>query len=303
MRFKFHNVRGGKPPWSLMRWLSSPLRRDALCQVARCPFTLPPLLSLRCCCELMKTSRRVGEAAQIFERSVSEVNERRQTPNLLSRPPGWNQSHGSAFPSISIWAALPGTYSSRPPAWITTCQDVAYFISISLSLSLHTCLINTQGCKHKHASSMCLVEWPDKKTWHYLLVRSCTSASTRTHPCVSISVCLRARTLCSRNVNVISVLMTFSPLLMPAVFYKYRADILGCVITAPQQHAAYLLAVWQWPSSSPLSSVWVLLWAKLLRCPVCAAESSTTLKVLMLLLTHVIKKMDEVCAVAIIYVI
>lgn len=67
------------------------------------------------------------------------------------------------------------------PAWITTCQDVA---CLSVSLSAHS---NTPAhkhrrtCKHQHTSSMCLVEWPDKKTWHYLFS-------------VSVYLCMRIHT-------------------------------------------------------------------------------------------------------------
>lgn len=69
-------------------------------------------------------------------------------------------------------------------------------------------------------------------------------------------------------------------------FYKYRADILGCVITAVQQHTASLLVFQQWPSSSPLSAlcVCVLVCERLFCCPVCTAESYSTLTALMLLL-------------------
>lgn len=54
------------------------------------------------------------------------------------------------------------------PSWITTCQDAA---CLSVSLSAHS---NAQPhkhrctCKHRRTLSMCLIEWPDKKTWHYL---------------------------------------------------------------------------------------------------------------------------------------
>lgn len=99
----------------------------------------------------------------------------------------------------------------------------------------------------------------------YLCTHTCTHV--RLHQCVSMCTHWSRHGVCSQNANVVSVLMTFSSLLMPDAFYKYKADILGCVITASQQHTASLLVFWQWPPSSPLSA---LVCVRLFCWPVCS---------------------------------
>lgn len=269
-----------------MRWLSSPLRRETLCQMAQCPFMLLSVLYLRHEAALLllvdedESQLWLGcnilMAPQIFEWHVIGVNDQGQPQNYCSLRLDGSSHTGPHFPPSQ---SVPHSQCLQKPAaaWITTCQDAA---CLSASLSAHS---NTQPhkhrctCKHKHTLSMCLIEWPDKKTWHYLLgvsVYLCVHIHTHAFLLVCESVCMRVHIVCA--VKMLMSYLSWWPFLLCwclVFFYKYRADILGCVITVPQQHAASLLVFWQWPSPSPLSSVCVLVCAKLFCCPVCTAES------------------------------
>ncbi len=171
--------------------------------MAQCPFMLLSVLYLRHEAAFLLLADEDEEqlwwgsnilmAPQIFEWFVIGGNDLGQPQNHCSLHLDGSSHTGPHFPpSQSVQHSQ--CLQKPAPAWITTCQDVA---CLSVSLSAHS---NTQThkhrctCKHKHTLSMCLIEWPDKKTWHYLFGLSvCLHTHTHTHT--------RARTHASVSVH------------------------------------------------------------------------------------------------------
>lgn len=211
------------PPPGLVRWLSSPLTRERLCQMAQCPFMSLSVLYLRHEAALLlladeeESQRWWGSnilmAPQIFEWFVLGAKDLGQPQNHCSLRLGGSSHTGPHFPpSQSVQHSQ--CLQKPAPAWITTCQDAA---CLSVSFSAHS---NAQPhkhrctCKHKHTLSMCLIEWPDKKTWHYLFGVS-VHPCTHTHTQVCLSVCRwRCLNACVCAVKMLMSYLSWWPFLL-----------------------------------------------------------------------------------------
>lgn len=152
------------------------------------------------------------------------------------------------------------------PASTTTCQDVPCLSAPPTPQHTHThkpqppipvsvCLVpHKHRCTCKHTLSCVLLRGQIRKTlslWLHLCTCVCPLTLSLTHTSCVYSACVCTVKMLMAYLSWWPFLLSGCPVFcLVFFFYKYHADILGCVITALQQHGASLLVFWQWPSSS-----------------------------------------------------
>lgn len=162
---------------------------------------------------------------------------------------------------LNLWST-PSVYRSRHPLE----SPLARMWRVYQCLALHTETrgrINTGA--HANSITHCLrVSLSSQIRKHDIIFLVSVYLCMHKHAQMHFSRCVHAPR-CPHVVCDVKTLMSslsWWPFLLcwcPVIFFFYecRADISGCVITAPQRHTASLLDFWQWPSSSPLRALYM----------------------------------------------
>lgn len=190
---KFHKNKelylGGKPPPSLMRWLSSPLRGGALCQMAQCPFMLLSVLYLHHEAVFAAVSWwRRGAAAvrqQYFNGSTDLWMVRHRGETTWANPKTivasiWMEAVTQVLISLHLnLCSTPSVYRSRRPLE----SPLAKMWHVYQRLSPHTVTrrhINTDA--HANTNTHCLcVSLSGQIRKHDIIFLVCLCTCARAH--------------------------------------------------------------------------------------------------------------------------